>query len=125
MARQIWYSKKEVRKLFLIWLPFFAVLAFWNISVASNDRHGSVPVLNGMNVFLLIPYWVACLVYSLVLFVFLRDGQRFWRFPVFIMLQWLWLVYDQGADALGFVRDTWPETLKTATLPWITEYGFF
>ncbi|WP_118975434.1 hypothetical protein [Taibaiella koreensis] len=107
MARQIRYRKKDVVKLFLVWLLVFSVLVCWNIGVARGERNSSVPVLSGWNALILIPHWAACLVYSLVLFVFLRDGQRFWRFPVFIILQLAWLVFDQGADAFDFVRRTW------------------
>lgn len=105
--RIIWYNKRDVRNILLVWLVLFAGIVCWNLSVARQDHDSSVPVLSGINVFMLMPYWGACLVYSLVLYAFLAGGQRFWRFPVFIMLQVIWLVCDQGSDAFDFILRTW------------------
>lgn len=103
----IWYDRADVNKAIAIWSVIFVLLAGWNLLVAVNQPVGSVPALSGMGLLLLLPYWIACLAYTLVLFAGLKDGTAWLPWPLFILLQLGLVLLDQGKDTMDWVAETW------------------
>lgn len=103
----IWYDRADVNKAIVIWSVVFALLAGGNLWVAAHQPTGSVPALSGLELLLLLPYWIVCLAYTLVLFAGLKDGSTWLPWPLFILLQLAILWLDEGKETISWVAETW------------------
>lgn len=110
MARRtIWYDQADVNKAIAIWLVVFVLLAGWNLHIADNQPSGGVPGLDALGLLMLIPYWIACLAYSLVLFAGLKDGSTWMPYPLFIGLQLAVALLECGTGIVSSIAETWNE----------------
>lgn len=91
----------------VLWLVAFLLLAGGTLSVAADKPAGSVPVLSHIDMLLLIPYWIACGIYTIILFACLKDGRTWSPYPLFIGLQVALVLLDSGSGIISDIADTW------------------
>ena len=106
-CRPIWYDQADVNKAIVLWLIAFLLLAGSTLAAAADKPASSVPVLSHIDMLLLIPYWITCGIYTIILFAALKYGRTWSPYPLFIGLQVAIALLESGGGIFQDMADTW------------------
>jgi hypothetical protein len=108
MARRtIWYDQADVNKGIVLWLLVFLLVAGGTLAAAADKPVASVPVLSHIDMLLLIPYWIACCIYTIILFAALKYGRTWSPYPLFVGLQVAIALLECGTGIVSSIAETW------------------